>query len=99
MSEPAFRAAPDEEWDALLRQLHNRAKAAPRPFFYSRVTARLTAATEPRSRFWAERVLRPIYAVLLGAMVLTLSGDGRALHPAAGNTHGNAADSRQPQPR
>lgn len=99
MSEPTFRAAPDEEWDALMHQLHNRPKASPRPFFYSRVNARLAAANEPRGRFWSERVLRPIYAVLLGAMVLTLSGDGRALHPAAGSTHGNAADSRQPQPR
>lgn len=99
MSEPAFRSAPDEEWDALMRQLHDRPKGAPRPFFYSRVTARLTAVSEPKSPFWPEWILRPMHAALLAALVLSLSGDGRALHATAGASRGNAADNRPPLPR
>ena len=99
MSEPAYRAAPDEEWDDLMRQLHARPKAAPRPFFYGRVNARLAAALAPKGRFWSGRVLRPVYAALLGAMVLALSGDGRALHPPAGVLPGQAANGPPPRPR
>jgi hypothetical protein len=98
MSEPAFRSASDEEWDDLMRQLRDRPKASPRPFFYSRVNARLTTGAV-RGRVWPEWVLRPIYAALLGAMVLTLSGDGSALHATASTTRGNAADSSRPMHR
>ncbi len=77
MSDSANRTAADEEWDNLLRQWRNQPQAQPRPFFYSRVRARLVAEVT------AERQLLPIwlrwpsYAVML-LIVLLLSGDGAA---------------------
>ena len=81
MSDPAVRPDADQEWDALLRQLRTQPLAQPRPFFYSRVQARLApAARQPWLPGW---VRRPAYALLLGALVLALSGDDVALSTAA----------------
>lgn len=77
MSDPVARSNADQEWDALLHQLRTQPPAQPRPFFYSRVRARLAAETrQPWLPGW---VRRPAYALLLGALVLALSGDDAAL--------------------
>ena len=77
MSDSAARPDADQEWEELMRQLRTRPLVPPRPFFYSRVQARLTtAANRPVLPGW---VRRPAYAMLLGALVLALSGDGAAL--------------------
>ena len=87
MSEPAARSAADNEWEELLQQLPHQLPAQPRPYFYNRVQARLDAqARRPWLPGW---VRRPAYALLLGALVLALSGDDMALNagatpPAAG---------------
>jgi hypothetical protein len=81
MSDFANRTAADEEWDNLLRQWRNQPNAQPRPFFYSRVRARLVgeAATERQSlHTWLRW---PSYAVMLG-IILLLSGDGAVLRSA-----------------
>ena len=87
MSDSAARPISDEEWDDLMHQLHTQPIARPRPFFYTRVHARLTtdaAAQRPLLPGWLRR---PAYAALLGALVMTLSGDGAALRPAAEVNH------------
>ena len=77
MSDPAARPDADPEWEALLRQLRTQPPAQPRPYFYSRVRARLAAEV---SRSWLPGwVRRPAYAMLFGALVLALSGDDAAL--------------------
>ena len=81
MSDPAARLAADPEWEELMHQLRTQPPAQPRPFFYGRVQARLAAsARPPRLPNW---VRRPAYALLLGALVLALSGDDAALAPGA----------------
>jgi hypothetical protein len=93
MSDSAFRPSPDEEWEDLMRQLRNHSKVSPRPYFYGRVNDRLSAsAAETHSL--PRWLLRPGYAMLLGAMMLTLSGDGCPLRPAPGAAH-DARDSVQ----
>ena len=92
MSDPAVRPDADQEWDALLRQLRTQPLAQPRPFFYSRVQARLAASTrQPWLPGW---VRRPAYAVLLGALVLVLNGDNAALASGAA-----PVSARVPAPR
>ena len=77
MSDSAARPDADPEWEALLRQLRTQPPTQPRPYFYSRVQARLAAdARQPWLPGW---VRRPAYALLLGALVLALSGDDAAL--------------------
>lgn len=88
MSDSAVRPAPDEEWEDLMHQLREQPQVLPRPFFYQRVRARIateTAAKSPRLPNWLRR---PAYAVLCGAVVLALSGDGAALRPATGGGRG-----------
>jgi hypothetical protein len=81
MSDFNPRPDADPEWEALLRQLRAQPVPPPRPFFYSRVQARLAAeASRPWLPGW---VRRPAYAVLLGALVLALSGDDPAFSSAA----------------
>ena len=76
MSDSAPRPAADQEWDHLMQQLRTQAPAQPRPFFYSRVQARLASNA---SQLWLPGwVRRPAYAMLLGALVLALSGDDAA---------------------
>ncbi|MDB5268713.1 MAG: hypothetical protein JWP58_1753 [Hymenobacter sp.] len=77
MSESDIRPDSDQEWEGLLGKLRTQSLAQPRPFFYTRVQARLATATHPAWRpGW---VRRPAYALLLGAMVLLLGGDDTAL--------------------
>lgn len=77
MSDYAPRPGADPEWDELLRQLRSQAVPSPRPYFYSRVQARLAAEAD---RAWLPGwVRRPAYALLLGALVLALSGDDATL--------------------
>lgn len=77
MSNPTVRPDADDEWDGLLQQLRTQTPAQPRPYFYGRVQARLAANTRrPGLPGW---VRRPAYALLLGALVLALSGDDAAL--------------------
>ena len=76
MSDSANRPEADEEWQGLLQQLRRQPPVQPRPFFYGRVQARLAAEA---GRFWLPGwVRRPAYAMLLGALVLALSGDDAA---------------------
>ena len=74
MSDSAPGAISNEELDALLRQLRTQPRAQPQPFFYARLTARLSAPS-PGLPIW---MLRPVYAIVLGAIMLALSGDGTA---------------------
>ncbi|QIX62440.1 hypothetical protein HER32_15130 [Hymenobacter sp. BT18] len=77
MSDSAPRPQADEEWEDLLRQWREQPAPQPRPYFYSRVRARLISETAAPQlqRTW---VRWPAYAVMLG-IVLLLSGDGAAL--------------------
>ncbi len=88
MSDSAVRPAPDEEWEDLMRQLREQPQTLPRPFFYQRARARITAETAAESPRLPGWLRRPAYAVLCGAVVLALSGDGAALHTAAGAPRG-----------
>lgn len=91
MSNPATSPGPDHEWEAALRQLRQQPKAQPQPFFYARVQARLAAQLEPRAAWLPSWLRRPAYAVLLGALVLAVSGDGAGLRPAAAPDHYRSA--------
>ena len=75
-------SAADQEWGELMGRLRAQQPSQPRPYFYNRVQARLDAE---RRRPWLPGwVRRPVYALLLGALVLALSGDdGTALTPGA----------------
>lgn len=74
MSDSATRPDADQEWAALMRQLRSQAPTQPRPYFYGRLQARLAAGHNHTGLpGW---LLRPAYAMLLGALVLALSGDG-----------------------
>ncbi|RYU76760.1 hypothetical protein [Hymenobacter persicinus] len=85
MSEPTPRPTADEEWESLLGQWQARPPAQPRPFFYSRVRARLAGeAARPPVPVWLRW---PSYAAMLG-IVLLLSGDGTVL-PSASPAHQN----------
>ena len=95
MSDSAVRPLSDEEWKGLMHQLRTQPQVRPRPFFYARVYARLTAdasATSPPLPAWLRR---PVYAVLLVVLVMTLSGDGAALRLVAGVKHSDISPSGQ----
>ena len=77
MSDSAARPDADKEWDNLLQLLPHQSQGQPRPYFYNRVQARLAA--EARRPWLPGWVRRPAYALLLGALVLALSGDDAAL--------------------
>ena len=77
MSDSA-RSAADKALDDLLQQLHRQPKAQPRPFFYTRVQARLTANAAAEKQLVPDWLRRPVYVALLGALVLGLTGDGSA---------------------
>jgi hypothetical protein len=77
-------------------QLRQQAQAQPRPFFYTRVQARLTAERQAASSWLLGWVRRPAYLALLGALVLAVSGDGAALPPVAAGNQYNAPHSGQP---
>ena len=96
MSDSAFRTTPEEEWEDLMRQLQDQPQVQPRPFFYSRVSARLSNRIAAQSRALPVWMLRPAYAVLLGAIMLTLSGDARALRPTPEASPANTTELAQP---
>ena len=77
MTNPATRPPADEEWDNLLRQWRNQPQAQPRPFFYSRVRARLVAEAAAERQLLPNWLRWPSYAVMV-LIVLLLSGDGAA---------------------
>ncbi|TDN37700.1 hypothetical protein A8B98_04055 [Hymenobacter sp. UV11] len=64
-----------------MRQLHARSKGQPKPFFYARVHARLTAELTTAGAWLPAWAHRPAYLALLGALMLAVSGDGAALRP------------------
>jgi hypothetical protein len=83
MSNPPVRPGSEEEWQELLHQLRQQAKKPPRPFFYARVQARLTAEM-PAARAWLPGwARRPAYVVVLSMLVLAVRRDGAALRPVA----------------
>ena len=89
----AARPDADPEWEELLRQLRTRQLAQARPFFYNRVQARLAARARPP---WLPGWMRrPAYAVLLGTLVLALSGDDAML--ASGAAPAPASASQAPR--
>jgi hypothetical protein len=96
MSNPLIRPGSEEEWEELMSQLRLQAKAQPRPFFYTRVQARLAAERAPRSFWLLGWVRRPAYLALLGALILAVSGDGAALPPVAAGTHYEVHPAGQP---
>lgn len=74
MSNSATQPTADEEWENLLKQWRARQNNQPKPFFYSRVRARLVGeASAPQ--LLPTWLRWPSYAVLLG-IILMLSGDG-----------------------
>lgn len=89
MPDPAVRPGSEPEWEALMHQLRRQPKPQPRPFFYARVRARLTAP-RPWLPGWGRL---PAYLALLGLLMLAVSGDG-ALLPAAASHY----PSQQPGP-
>jgi hypothetical protein len=102
MSDSDFRPGSDAEWAALLRQLREQPKAQPRPFFYARVQARLAARHGPAPGGLPTWARRPAYAALLALLVLAVSGDGPAPHPAppagpAGGSHFSPATLAAPR--
>ncbi|MBC6611607.1 hypothetical protein H8B15_11770 [Hymenobacter sp. BT507] len=79
MSDSVDRTNADEEWKKLLHQWRAEVATPPRPYFYSRVRAKLVHAAgvqHPPVRTWRHW---PAYAALL-AILLLLSGDDAALH-------------------
>ena len=90
MSDLVVGPAPGEDWEDLMRQLRRQPKARPRPFFYHRVHAKLAAGAASESPALPGWLHRPAYAVLLGTLVLVLSGDCAALRIAAGTPRGEA---------
>ena len=85
MADFPIRPDADEAWDDVLRQLHRQPSAQPRPFFYGRVQARLAAQTSAEKDRLPAWLRRPAYAVLLSALVFSLSGDGPGLRARSGS--------------
>lgn len=79
MADSHVRPDTDPAWNDLLGQLRHRPKAQPRPFFYGRVQARLMVKASVKEDLMPGWLRRPAYAALLGALVLSLSGDGSGL--------------------
>ena len=78
MPDPATRPTADEEWENLLRQWRTQQNAHPRPYFYSRVRARLVGEASAERQPLHTWLRWPSYAVMLG-LLLMLSGDGAVL--------------------
>lgn len=85
MPDSATRPTADEEWENLLHQWRTQPDAQPRPFFYSRVRARLVREEAKGPQPLPLWLRWPSYAVMLG-IILMLSGDAaveRSAEPAA----------------
>ncbi|WP_022824047.1 hypothetical protein [Hymenobacter norwichensis] len=78
MSDSAPRSTADEEWENLLHRWRTQQQPQPRPFFYSRVRARLVGEAVAVPQPLPNWLRWPSYAVML-AIVLLLSGDGALL--------------------
>ncbi|WP_426060687.1 hypothetical protein [Hymenobacter sp. B1770] len=92
MANSSVRPDSDPAWDDLLHQLRHQPLARPRPFFYSRVQARLVATAAEDKNLLPGWLRRPAYAALLGVLVLSLSGDGSGFRgggTATGSTRPN----------
>ncbi|TGD79441.1 hypothetical protein [Hymenobacter wooponensis] len=87
----------DQDWSDLMRQLQAGPPARPRSGFYTRVQARLVADTAVAPSWWPMWFHRPAYALLLGALLITLSGDGSALRPAQKVGSCESCPDEQPQ--
>jgi hypothetical protein len=79
MADSPLRPDADDAWDTLLGKLGRQPNPQPRPFFYSRVQARLAAQPPANSDLLPAWLRRPAYAALLGVLVFSLSGDGPGL--------------------
>lgn len=79
-----------------MRQLHNQPPARPRPFFYTRLQARIAADAPVKSQLLPGWLRRPAYVALLGALVMALNGDGSALRPVAEANHCETCPSSSP---
>ncbi|WP_375417765.1 hypothetical protein [uncultured Hymenobacter sp.] len=65
----------DQAWQELLHRLRDQPAAPPRPFFYTRLQARL-AEVPPAPRVAAPRWLhRPAYAAIVGLLTVILHAD------------------------
>jgi hypothetical protein len=78
MTDSDPRPTADDEWENLLGQWRTQPTAQPRPFFYSRVRARLVAEAAAERQLLPAWLRWPSYAVMLGLLLL-LSGDGALL--------------------
>ena len=94
MADSPTRPDADEAWDNLLHRLSRQPKAQPRPFFYSRVQARLAAKKPAERDLLPVWLRRPAYAALLGALVFGLSGDGSGLRAGGAATSSPSTQSR-----
>lgn len=64
----------DEAWTALLRSWSEGPPPEPRPFFFTRLQARL-AAQQPQPPALPAWLRRTVYAFSVGALVLALNAD------------------------
>ncbi len=94
MRNPTSHPGADQQWQDLLGQLRRQPAPQPRPFFYARVQARLSAQRATPLPWLPGWLRRPAYAALLGMLVLAMSGDGAALRAAPTASH----PSQLPQP-
>lgn len=65
----------DQAWQQLLEQLRAQPVPAPRPFFYTRLQARLAESRPARRPVFARWLQRPAYAAVLGLLMLVLHAD------------------------
>lgn len=66
----------DQAWQELLHRLREQPVAPPRPFFYTRLQARLAAtAPAPRAAAWPSWLPRPAYAAIVGLLMVILHAD------------------------
>ncbi|MCC2547968.1 hypothetical protein LJY25_16080 [Hymenobacter sp. BT175] len=82
MSDLAPRPDTDEEWESLLREWRAQSNVQPRPFFYSRVRARLVGEAAEARPILPAWLRWPSYAAMVG-IILLLSGDGAVVPSAA----------------
>jgi hypothetical protein len=95
MSDSATRPAADEELEKLLNQWRKQHNAQPRPFFYSRVRARLVGEAAAKRQLLPTWLRWPSYALMLG-IILLLSGDEAVLRSAESTSQHQLYPSSQP---
>ena len=93
MSDNAKPSA-DQAWQALLRQLREQPVAPPRPFFYTRLQARLeVAAPASRAVAWPGWLPRPAHAAIVGLLMVILHADSVAGYPGGAGLAGRGETS------